>query len=94
MDMCAAYVRSTREHVKDADAKICFDRLHVAKLLNDAVNAVRKQESAMLSTRCRTSPRARPWPRAPRAPTELPGALLGVRTRRSTPLTAARCRFP
>jgi len=45
MDMCAAYVRSTREHLPEADKKICFDRFHVAKLLNDAVNGVRKQEN-------------------------------------------------
>jgi transposase len=45
MDMSAGYVRSTREHIEDADSKICFDRFHVAKLLNDAVNTVRKQEN-------------------------------------------------
>lgn len=44
MDMCAAYVRSTREHLAEADSKICFDRFHVAKILGDAVNTVRKQE--------------------------------------------------
>jgi len=49
MDMCAAYVRSAREHIEEADAKICFDRFHVAKLLNDAVNAVRKQENRELA---------------------------------------------
>lgn len=49
MDMCAAYVRSTRAHVEDADSKICFDRFHVAKLLNDAVNTVRKQENRALA---------------------------------------------
>jgi transposase len=49
MDMSAAYVRSTREHVVDADKKICFDRFHVAKLLNDAVNTVRKQENRELT---------------------------------------------
>ena len=49
MDMSASYVRSTREHVEDADSKICFDRFHVAKLLNDAVNKVRKQENSELA---------------------------------------------
>jgi transposase len=49
MDMCAGYVRSTREHVHDAASKICFDRFHVAKLLNDAVNDVRKQENRELT---------------------------------------------
>jgi transposase len=49
MDMCAAYVRSAREHVPGAEGKICFDRFHVAKLLNDAVNTVRKQENRELA---------------------------------------------
>jgi transposase len=49
MDMCAGYVRSTQEHVHDANSKICFDRFHVAKLLNDAVNTVRKQENRELA---------------------------------------------
>ncbi len=48
MDMCAAFVRSTREHLEDADSKICFDRFHVSKLLNDAVEKVRKQENREL----------------------------------------------
>ena len=49
MDMSASYIRSTREHIVDADSKICFDRFHVAKLLNDAVNTVRKQENRELA---------------------------------------------
>lgn len=49
MDMCAAYVRSVRDHLGDADSKICFDRFHVARLLNDAVNEVRKRENRELS---------------------------------------------
>src|SRR5688572_15513631 len=44
MDMAWGYVRSTRAHLVDADRKICFDRFHVAKILNNAVNTVRKQE--------------------------------------------------
>jgi transposase len=57
MDMCAAYVRSTREHVEDADSKICFDRFHVAKLLNDAVNTVRKQENRALEAAGESAPK-------------------------------------
>jgi transposase len=57
MDMCAAYVRSTREHVKDADSKICFDRFHVAKILNDAVNTVRKQENRALEAAGEVAPK-------------------------------------
>jgi transposase len=44
MDMCAGYIRSARKHVPGAESKVCFDRFHVAKILNDAVNSVRKQE--------------------------------------------------
>ena len=49
MDMSPSYIRSTRDHLVDADSKICFDRFHVAKLLNDAVNTVRKQENRELA---------------------------------------------
>ena len=49
MDMCAGYMRSTLEHVPQARSKICFDRFHVSKLLNDAVNTVRKQENRELA---------------------------------------------
>jgi len=44
MDMHQPYIRSTREHVPDADQKIAFDRFHVAKHLNEAVDKVRRQE--------------------------------------------------
>ena len=44
MDMCAAYIRSVREHVPGADEKIAFDRFHVARAINEAVNEVRKRE--------------------------------------------------
>jgi transposase len=44
MDMCAPYIRSTKEHLPGADEKICFDRFHVARAINEAVNTVRKQE--------------------------------------------------
>jgi transposase len=48
MDMWKAYIKTTRQYVPDADSKIAFDRFHVAKHLNDAVNAVRKQEHRQL----------------------------------------------
>ncbi len=57
MDMCAAYVRSTREHLPNADEKICFDRFHVAKALGDAVNTVRKQEIRELTANGEYAPR-------------------------------------
>lgn len=49
MDLAKAYVSSTRKHVPDADRKIAFDRFHVASLINDAVNNVRKQEHRELT---------------------------------------------
>lgn len=42
MDMWEPYVRSTREHVPEAE--IVFDKFHVAQHLGDAVDRVRKQE--------------------------------------------------
>jgi transposase len=44
MDMWRPYVKATRDHVPDAELKIAFDRFHVAKHLNGAVNDVRKRE--------------------------------------------------
>lgn len=49
MDMWPAYERSTMDHVENARSKICFDRFHVAGSLNNAVNAVRKQEHRELA---------------------------------------------
>lgn len=48
MDMWAPYIRSALEHVEGASSKICFDRFHVAKQLNDAVDRVRKDEHKRL----------------------------------------------
>jgi transposase len=44
MDMSAAYIESTREHVPEADKKIAFDKFHVAQHLGEAVDDVRKEE--------------------------------------------------
>lgn len=41
MDMAPAYIRSVRAHT---EAEIVFDKFHVAKLLGDAVNRVRREE--------------------------------------------------
>jgi transposase len=49
MDMCNAYISSTLDHVPGAERKIAFDRFHVARAINDAVNAVRKEEHRALS---------------------------------------------
>ncbi|WP_416224199.1 ISL3 family transposase [Thiohalophilus sp.] len=44
MDMWPAYIRATLEHIPDAEDKIAFDKFHVNRHLNQAVDAVRKQE--------------------------------------------------
>jgi len=49
MDMHQPYVRSTQEHVPDADGKIAFDKFHVAKHLGEGVDRVRRQENKGLS---------------------------------------------
>lgn len=48
LDMSAPYMASIRANVPSADSLMCFDRFHVAKILNDAVNTVRKQEHRAL----------------------------------------------
>ncbi|MCA9438433.1 MAG: ISL3 family transposase [Candidatus Omnitrophica bacterium] len=48
MDMHQPYIRSTLEHVSEAEKKICFDKFHVAKHLGDAVDKVRRQEHKQL----------------------------------------------
>jgi transposase len=44
MDMWDPYVSSTQAHVPNAKEKIVFDKFHVAKHLNEAVDKVRRQE--------------------------------------------------
>jgi transposase len=48
MDMWAPYIASTRQHVPEADAKIVFDKFHVAKHLGEAVDEVRRRENRAL----------------------------------------------
>jgi len=48
MDMWKGYISSTCKHVPSADAKICFDRFHVAKILGDALDKVRREEHRAL----------------------------------------------
>jgi len=48
MDMWPPFIRATRAHVPDADSKIVFDRFHIMKHMNEAVDAVRKQEHRRL----------------------------------------------
>jgi transposase len=48
MDMWPAYINATRTQVPGAEEKIAFDRFHVAKLLGEAVDQVRRQEHKQL----------------------------------------------
>jgi transposase len=48
MDMWPAYIKATMQHVPLARDKIVFDRFHIVKLLNDAVDRVRRQENKAL----------------------------------------------
>jgi transposase len=51
MDMWAAFISDTREWVPNADAKIAFDKFHIAKYLGDAVDKVRRAENKELLER-------------------------------------------
>ena len=48
MDMWEPYVKATMEWVPLAKGKIVFDRFHIMKHMNDAVDKVRKQEHRAL----------------------------------------------
>ncbi len=48
MDMWEPYIASTRSHVPNGERKIVFDRFHIMKQMNEAVDAVRKQENRLL----------------------------------------------
>lgn len=48
MDMWWPYIKAALRHVPGAERKIAFDKFHVAKHLNEAVNDVRKQEHRAL----------------------------------------------
>lgn len=48
MDMSQTYIPVTLEEIPDAKSKICFDHFHVTKLINTAVDRVRKSETRTL----------------------------------------------
>ena len=50
MDMSAAYIGATLNAIPHAKTKICFDKFHVIKDLNEAVNAIRKSETKKVSS--------------------------------------------
>ena len=49
MDMWEPYVKATMEHVPLASEKIVFDRFHIMKHLNEAVDKVRREEHRELT---------------------------------------------
>jgi len=49
MDMHAPFITAAGLHVPDLEDKIAFDRFHVAKMLGDAVDKVRRQENRDLA---------------------------------------------
>lgn len=49
MDMWEPYVQATMEHVPLASEKIVFDKFHIMKHLNEAVDEVRREEHRALS---------------------------------------------
>jgi transposase len=48
MDMWDPYIASTLAHVPDGEKKIVFDRFHIMQHMNEAVDAVRKEENRLL----------------------------------------------
>jgi transposase len=48
MDMWDPYIASTKAHVPDGEKKIVFDRFHIMQHMNEAVDAVRKEENRLL----------------------------------------------
>jgi transposase len=48
MDMWDPYIRAVRNCIPDADAKICFDRFHVAQHFSKALDKVRAREHRVL----------------------------------------------
>ncbi len=51
IDMWRAYIAATRQFVPGADRKIAFDKVHVVRLLVDAVDRVRRAENRSLRAR-------------------------------------------
>ena len=51
MDMWKAYIRATRDALKDAGRRIAFDRFHVARSMGKGVDQVRRRESRRLAGR-------------------------------------------
>jgi transposase len=56
MDMWDPYIKAVREAIPDAEAKIAFDRFHVSKHINEALDKVRRREHAALTKLTGESP--------------------------------------
>lgn len=50
IDMSLPYIKAIKKHFKYAD--IVFDKFHIVKHLNDAVDKVRRKENAMMAKEC------------------------------------------
>jgi len=48
LDMWDPYIASIRAHLPGADAKMVFDKFHIAKQANEAVDTIRRQEHRAL----------------------------------------------
>jgi len=48
MDMWGPYIQATIDYLPQGEQKIVFDRFHIAKNLNDAVDRIRRQEHRQL----------------------------------------------
>ena len=51
MDMWDPFIAATRAYIPDAEEKIVFDRYHVTRTVNDAVDKVRRQEHKILTAK-------------------------------------------
>ena len=50
MDMWRAYTKAVQQRIPGADEKVIYDRFHVMKEINEALDQVRKQEHRSLSS--------------------------------------------
>jgi len=49
MDMCRAYEHATTQHLPDGEKKIVFDRFHIMRNTNEALDRIRQSENWELS---------------------------------------------
>ena len=56
MDMWDPYIKAVKESIPEAEAKIAFDRFHVSKQLNQALDKVRRREHQLFMKQAGESP--------------------------------------